>query len=215
MSEIEKAPEKKRRPNRPLNEKQKAEAIALWQSGSVSLSDLETKFKKDRTTFLRLFKDAGVSKGETAEDTAKQVKQAVEQAIIADASVTATRIRETREDVYRMATGIRRLVWATLLKARNEGLPVATVASDMKALQLAANTIKITREERYVALGIREDDDNEDKPLPDLVVQELTVEDIKQMHEQAAREQEDELGLAEIGDETLIDEANDKVETDD
>lgn len=206
-------PVKKRRPVRQLTEAQKAEAIALWKAGAVSLADLEKKFKKDRTTFLRVFKEAGVTKGETAEENAKKVQEAVEQTLINDATVLAERIKNTKDETYKIASAIRRAVGMLIVKAQRENVPFATLANDMKALQLGANTIKIVREECYAVLGVSVDDANEDKPLPDLEIRELTIEDIKKMH--AAQVVQDDFGLDELdklGDEAILTE-DDRVET--
>lgn len=208
--------EKKRRVARPLNAAQKAEAIALWKSGTVTLDDLAERFKKDRTTFLRLFKEEGVQKGETEAETKKKVEEAVEHAIVDDATVLATRIKDTKDEHYKMSAGLAKLTWNVIRQAAQEKRSPATYAGDMKALKDAAMTLKLVREERYAVLGINADDDNDDKPLPDLMIQELTAEDIKEMHRKSAQESDDDLGINEIGDATLGDEEalDDRVETD-
>lgn len=126
--------------------------------------------------------------------------------MVNDATVLANRIRETKEEHYKMSAGIAKLVWFTISKARQEGKSVASVGYDLKALKVAAETLRITREDRYAVLGISEDDDAEDKPLPDLVVQELTAEDIIQIQKQKLMEAADGLDVGEIVDDTLGDE---------
>lgn len=203
MSEV---PAKKPAVKRHLTASQKAEAIALWRAGEVTLDDLAKKFKKDRTTFVRLFDAAGVKKGEAKEETEKRVQEAVERAIVDDATVLANRVKETREDHYKYATGLAKLTWSIVVKTTQEGRAIGTAAADMKALQLASQVMKTVREERYAILNINNDADDEDRPLPDLVVQELTAEDIREMHRQQIMTV-DELGIEdkELGDESLID----------
>lgn len=206
---------KKRRVPRHLTTSQKAEALALWRSGEVTLDELAKRFKKDRTTFLNLFNREGAQKGETKEKTEKKVQEAVESSIVSDSIILANRIRDTKEEHYKMAYGISRLTWDILSKAKREGIPIGSFAADMKTLQAAANVLKVAREERYAVLGISILDENDDKPLPDLVVQELTSEDIKRLNAEQAVSDE-EMGGADIevlGDEEIVVDENERVET--
>lgn len=186
----------------------------MWKAGAASLTDLEEKFKKDRSTLIRLFKSEGAVKGETAEEAKKKVEEAVAQTLVSDATVLAERIKSTKEESYKIATVIQRTVGALIAKAKQENRSFATLANDMKALQLAANTVKIAREERYVSLGIHKDDEHDDKPLPELEIRELTLDDIKKMHQ--AQVVQDETGLTELdmGDDPILDETDDRVEID-
>ena len=212
------APEKK--PVRRLTTAQKAEAIALWKSGNVTLDDLAKKFKKDRGTFARLFKEEGVEKGSTAAETEKKIQEAVEATLVDDATKNAQRIKDTREDFYRYVDGVGKLTWNIVVKAQRERREPASYATDMKSLEMTMRVLKMVREEKYTLLGYREDSEDDDKPLPELRIQELTAQDIKDLHERSLMA-DDELGLdKELGDEELIaegsddDEDNERVEVD-
>lgn len=191
-----------------LTPAQKAEIQQLWRLGEVTLEDLAKRFDKNISTIKSVLK--GVKKGELAEEVKKKVEEEVEKTVVDDASEYARRVKETKEEHYRMAAAIAKLTYATIGAAKRDGVPLATVGGDIKTLQLAAQTLKITREERYAVLGITLDDDNADKPLPELVVQELTQDDIEELHQQQLMQQDD------FGDDELFEEEeeeNDKVET--
>lgn len=218
MTEMTTAAPKKKTRVRYLTASEKAEAIALWKSGTVTLDDLAKRFKKDRGTFVRLFKSSGVEKGETEVETRKKVAEAVTDVIINDATILAKRIKDTKEDHYRYVTGVSLLAWNVIVKAQRESRVPGTFAADMKALEMAMRVFKMSREEKYALLGINAEDDNDDKPLPDLVVQELSSDDIQRLHEQSLMA-DDELGLnEELGDEELIaevlDDEDERVEED-
>lgn len=216
----EEAPKKAKRPIRQLTASQRAEATALWRSGTVTLDDLAKQFKKSRSTFINLFKKDDVKKGADSAETEKRVAEAVAVSIVGDATKLAERIKDTKEDHYKYATGIAKLAWQLLVKAKQDGMPVGSVTNDMKALQSTITILRMAREEKYAVLGIRPEDDDADKPLPDLVIQELTQEDIQAMHSQSVITNED-MGLISIdplGDESLVGEEdedglNDRVET--
>lgn len=199
-----KTPEKKRARIRHLTLAEKAEAVALWKSGTVTLDDLALRFKKDRGTFIRLFKEVGAEKGSDKAETERKVTEAVESILIDDATILAKRIKDTKEDHYKYVTGVSKLAWNVIVTAQQEKRSPATYASEMKSLEMAMRVFKLSREEKYALLGINPDDENEDKPLPDLVVQELTAQDIHDLHQRSLMA-DDELGLNEsLGDEELI-----------
>ncbi|MDL2284440.1 hypothetical protein LJC19_04785 [Oxalobacter sp. OttesenSCG-928-P03] len=177
-------PRGRKKPPRHMSAAQKAEAIALWESGNVTLDMLAKKFKKDKSTLMRLFQKEGAAKGSAEEETKQKVAEAVEKAIVSDATVLAERIRDTKEEHYKMASALARLTWGIIAEARKAGKPVATIATDMKALQAAAQILKTTREERYAVLGITSKDDDPDKPLPELVIKELDPDDIRKISQQ-------------------------------
>lgn len=182
---------------RKLTPAQWAEAEALWESGQVTLSDLSRKFGKAEETFSRHFSAAGVQKGAKKGEHAEKVKEEVAKNIVDDAAVLATRIRETKEDHYKMAQAIGKLTWKEIVDAQREGRAVATSLPNLKALNQAMQVLKSVREERWAVLGLDNPDTEADNDLPDLVISELTAEQIEDMQ----RRQEDEakgLGMADI-----------------
>jgi transposase-like protein len=206
--------------HRRMTTSARAEAIALWKSGEMTVDQLAKKFKKNRTTLFKLFKDEGAVKGADAAITKARVETAVAAAIVDDATVIATRIRETKDEHYKMASGISKLTWQIIVAAKSENRPYGSVGGDLRALKTAAETLRITREERYAVLGINENDDSDEKDIPVLQVQELTAEDIYAMNRQRALEANQDLGLADIddiesmGDEEGISDEDDRVEID-
>lgn len=199
MTEVKKriAPKAKSpsRAGKTLSATEKAEAITLWKTGAVTLDQLAKQFHRHRSCFTRLFSKEGAKKGETQEAHEKKVAEAVEHQVLGDAAISAQRIRETKEAHYKMAAGLARLTWTILSKATQENRAVSTTVNDMKALQAAAQVLKITREERYAVLGLNEKEVNDDTPLPDLLIQELTAQEIKAMHKQQQAINEDDLGF--------------------
>lgn len=185
-----------------LTNSQIAEATALWKSGAATLKDLAQRFDKSEETFSRLFARLGVKKGEAAEEHSKSVAEKVEASIVDDAGELAKRIRETKEEHFKMASGIRKLIWNEIVEARKNKVAISTTLGNLKALEKAAQALKITREEAYVLLGIADGEDDSDE-VPDLQVKELTADEIKAIHQQqqaeiAAAENDDDLPAVEL-----------------
>ena len=205
----------KPRRGKHLTETQKAELITLWKAGAVTLEDLAKRYKSSTATIKRTISLAGAKKGEDAADARKQVEEKIRAAIIDDASIVAQRIHDTKEEHYKMSTGLAKLTWNLIAEARQNKVPMGALKNDMQALKSAADVLKITREERYTTLGIRDEEDLEDKPMPELKICELTAEDIKEMHKTQVQEDLGELDM-ELSDEAIVqfpneDEASDVV----
>lgn len=178
------------RSSKRMTPAQWAEAESLWESGQVTLADLAKKFNKAEETFSRYFKGKGLKKGAKAAEHAEKVKEKVADAIADDATVLAQRIRETKEEHYQMARAIGKLTWREVLKAQSGG-SIAESTPEFKSLKEAMTVLKLVREERWAVLGLDNPDTENDANLPELVIQELTAEQIEEMQ----REQEADLGL--------------------
>jgi hypothetical protein len=177
----------RRKGSKALTPAEKAEAVALWRSGNVTLADLEKKFKRRPETFSRLFKAMDVKKGEAAAEVQEKIAQKVEARMLNDAEETASRIAKAKDEHYRMSSGIAKLAWSEIAKAKAENRPLSTALETMKTLQLAASTISKSREEVWKILQIDKfDEDDEDGSLPELVIRELTTDEVKGMQSAAA-----------------------------
>lgn len=202
MTERKKATGDKSRASRRgkiLTTSEKAEAIALWKAGDVTLEELESRFHRDRSTFVRLFNKEGVTKGEAREAHEKKVTEAVETAAVGDAALQATRIREAKERGYKMVTAIQGALFNLAIRAKQENVSIAVFHPEIKAYKDMLTGLKIGREDLWAILGL----DQETKPgegddLPELVIKELSATEIKQMHK--TMEETNALELASAAD---------------
>ena len=182
-----------------LTPRQWAEAEALWEAGEVTLDDLAAKFSRDRSAFVRYFKKHGITKGSKAAERKEEVKEAVAAAAIDEATVLASRIRETKEDHYKMSSALAKLVWAEVLTAKKDSRPFAAIKDNLKALDNAMNVLMKARQERFAILGLDKDDYVDEDGLPELVISELTAAQIEELRN---RDEEGlEAGTAVIPDE--------------
>ena len=194
-----------------MTPRQWAEAEALWEAGEVTLDDLATRFDKDRSAFVRYFKKHGIVKGSRAAARKEEVKEAVAAAGIDEATVLANRIRETKEDHYKMSSALAKLVWAEVLTAKKDEKPFSAIKDNLKALDNAMNVLMKARMERFAILGLDKDDYVDEDGLPELVISELTAAQIEELRN---RDEEGlEAGTAVIP-ETLQEEIEDEDEED-
>jgi hypothetical protein len=183
--------------SKSLTEKQKAEIIALWESGEVTLDDLSKRFHRTPRALSFMFAKAGAEKGSKRAQVHAAVQQQVHQQLTGDAGVIAGRIRETKESHYNAAKVIAGLIQKQLLEAQQTKRPFATVQNEIKTLKLAAEALSTLREERFILLGIADGEKDEDDDLPELGIQEMTADQILEMQQR----QEDsglDMGDAEV-----------------
>lgn len=173
-----------------LTPRQWAEAEALWEAGEVTLDDLAAKFSRDRSAFVRYFKKHGITKGSKAAERKEEVKEAVAAAAIDEATVLANRIRETKEDHYKMSSALAKLVWAEVLTAKKDSRPFAAIKDNLKALDNAMNVLMKARQERFAILGLDKDDYVDEDGLPELVISELTAAQIEELRNRDEEELE-------------------------
>lgn len=164
-----------------MTPRQWAEAEALWEAGEVTLDDLAARFDKDRSAFVRYFKKHGIVKGSRAAARKEEVKEAIAAAGIDEATVLANRIRETKEDHYKMSSALAKLVWAEVLTAKKDEKPFSAIKDNLKALDNAMNVLMKARMERFAILGLDKDDYVDEDGLPELVISELTAAQIEEL----------------------------------
>lgn len=168
------------RKGKRLNASEKAEAITLWRLGETTLDELATKFTRNRLTFIRLFNEEGVTKGEAREAHEKKVAEAVEAAAIGDVAEVAKRVKETKEDHYKMSQGLGKLTWQLIVECKKANKPFVSIAGELKALRYASAILKSTREEKYALLGLNEKESDDDKDPEDLVIREISLDEIQE-----------------------------------
>lgn len=194
-----------------LTPKQWAEAEALWESGEVTLVDLATRFGKHKSAFSAHFSKHKIERGSKKAEHAAAIKEEVKKASIDDATVLAARIKETKEEHYKMASGLAKLSWNEILQAKAAGHAFSTVLNNLKSLDAAMTVLKKAREERWAVLGLDKDDDMDEDGLPELVISELTAEQIEALRSRDESELDDlpdgEADVSELDD--VVDEGDD------
>lgn len=163
----------------------------LWARGEVTYKDLVAKYGRSYKSFERHFKKHKIVKGSKAKALAEKVTAAMEREQINDAQMIAERIRETKEEHYRMASGLARLSWNEILQAKKDGKPVSIATPNLKALNTAIANLKMCREERYAVLGLDKTDAMDPDTIPELVIRELTAEQVEQLRKRDHTEVED------------------------
>ena len=155
----------------------KNEAISLWKLGELSAEEIATKLAVDVIVLRRMLGRNKVKKGELAAAVAAKTAAVMEKALTLDPEVHARRVFDTKNETYRIAEMLRKLVAKEIIKCTQEGRKLGTIQNEIKTIREAAMAIKTCREEAYAVLGIRPEDQG-DEALPDLTITDLTEDDI-------------------------------------
>jgi hypothetical protein len=193
MSEAEKKKPKKPVTFRQMTVAQKAEAAALWRTGTVTLEDLGKRYKKQPETLSRLFTRMGIVKGSGAEEAVKKVMATVEARTLSDTEETMRKIAATRNEHFLMSSNLAKIAWAEILRARQAKVDIGTLKDVMMALKLAGDVIGNARKELFAVLDVEKHAKEEGYDhLPELTVRELTTGEMLQLQ---SRSFDDEMGL--------------------
>lgn len=180
-------------PNAKLTPAQWREIELLWESGEVTLKDLSERYGKNPEAFSQHFRKNKIRKGSRVEELRRVAEKIQREQAENDLSTLSKRIRDTKEQHYKMADAIARLTFNEVLNARQRGVQFRDIQQDIKSLQLAADTLKKCREERWVILGLDKDAIDEDA-LPELVMSTMTPEQALEMR-RAQEEDDEEMGI--------------------
>lgn len=185
-----------------------AEIEQAWTHGKfATLTDLSEHFSVSENTLAIRFKDRKLKRGQVIDEYNRKVQAELDHQAKADAKVVAERIKETREWHYVTAAGIGKMAWAEVLLAKKNGTALSTTKGNLSALESAMKVLKMAREERFAVLGLDSDGgDDEEDSLPELVINELTQEQIEEMRarDTSTEGEDDSIGdvaIAELGGE--------------
>lgn len=167
-----------------LTVRQKAEAAALWRSGSVTLEDLSKKYGKRTETFSRLFKRMGIEKGSGAAAAVKKAEEAITARVVSDIEETFKRISTVKESHFRMSQALAVMAFKDIQQAKAAGLDIGKLRDVMSVYKMAGEIVGNSRKELYEILDVaKHDKEKEDDDLPDLTVRELTQGEVDQLRD--------------------------------
>jgi predicted DNA binding protein len=179
IANVKAPPREDKRNNNRLTPKEWAEAEVLWASGEWTEPQIGKKFGITTQAIHTHMKKHGVKKSSLAEEHKKRVLEEVTRQATMEASVAAARVRETKEEHYKMSSAIAKLAWNEVLTAKQNGSPVSVAMNNLKALDAAMNVMTKARQERWAVLGLDRPDAVDTDSLPELLVSELTAEQIE------------------------------------
>lgn len=177
-----------------LPRKKWAEIAAIWELGDATLQELSDKYGITRQGISRKMKELGIVRGSKSSQQLARVHEEVVKATGQDAKVIAQRMVDTKEDHYNHSNMLGKLAMNELALAKSEGRALATAEPNLKAIQRAMQVVKMVREEKWVVLGL-DQIEHEDEDLPELVIREMTQEEVRAIRDAQNRQMENPLDI--------------------
>lgn len=186
-----KAPLPKTGRRRSLTVAQKAEAAALWRTGSVTLDDLAKKYGKTPEMFSRLFTRMGIKKGEAVAEAVKEAEKKIAAHVASDTEVTLQRIAQVRDQHFKMSQALAIMAFKDLQQAKAAELDIGRLKDQMTVYKLVSDVIGNSRKELFEILNVEKHDAQSDlDDLPELTIRELTNDEILQLQDTPAEDED-------------------------
>jgi hypothetical protein len=155
---------------------------SAWKFGKFkSLHELSKEFGVPLNILASRFNSRGIKKSESIEAYDRKVQEEIDKKAKADVKLIVERIKETREEHYRISSNMAKLAWGSVIEAKQTGKPFQALKNDLDALEKAMRIIKMSREERFAVLGVGQEGEENLETLPELLVSELSEQDIEQL----------------------------------
>ncbi|WP_156648440.1 hypothetical protein [Methylobacterium sp. Leaf108] len=180
-----------------------AEIVAQWETGEFTLAQLSHQHGVTvRGIQMHLAKHK-ITKGSQAKVVAANVMAKVYEETLPDVDATVQRAIDTREAAYRNAVAIENMILERLQGAAADPTTTFAAASAIKMLGIAAAALERLHGLKRAALGLN-DDNLIDDDLPTLQIQDLSVEEIAEMHRNQHEDDLDPGAFAALDNEVLV-----------
>lgn len=153
---------------------------AMWETGEYSMDEIAKEVGNTVTAVKSYIDNNAIKKGSRSDEIQQAVMKKTKETAETEATLVASRIRETKEEHYKMSMAIAKLIWKEVLDCNKAGRPFADVRGNIASLELASRALANCRSERWVVLGLDKDNVSTDR-LPELVLTELTAEQIEEI----------------------------------
>jgi len=182
LTEDQKKSKSENQKKNALRPSQEAELQSLWESGEFTLRELSDKFNRAPETLSRYFSSRGIEKGAKAEEFAKKVNDRILEELMGDAGETARKIKTMKDEAIQRHEVILKMTQQEIAIVKQKGLPLQNALPNIRALKEWQSILETARKEMYTLLNAEEFESRiEQDDVPELVVSELTAEDIKEL----------------------------------
>lgn len=166
-----------------------AEIRAHWETGEATLDELAARFGVSTRGLQSHFKKHATVKGAKAKAIAASVTEEIFSGAFEDRDVRVAKGRETRERAFKNASQIEIAVMTQVTEAQKGGSESLRAATVLKALALAATSLQRIQQIKWEALGLGAEEVDE---LPEIVIRDLTDEEVRKMRENGGRSEGDD-----------------------
>lgn len=152
----------------------------MWASGDFTLTDLASTFGANASYLSTALAKRGIDKGSKAEIYAAAAKDETAKEMISDAANNIKRIKDSKDEHYKYATAIAKLIFSVIAKAVSSEQPLSEIKDDVATLKLAMSGIQMARADRWAITGLDREPDAGDE-IPVLPIEEFTQKELDEI----------------------------------
>lgn len=157
-----------------------AQIEEMWASGDFTLVDLASTFGANASYLSQALSKRGIEKGSKAEIYAEAAKEETAKDMISDAAKNIKRIKDSKDEHYKYASAIAKLIFSVIAKQVSDKKPLADIKDDIATLKLAMSGIQLARADRWAITGLDREPDAGDE-IPVLPIEEFSEKDLKEI----------------------------------
>jgi hypothetical protein len=173
-----------------LSPKEWAQIEELWASGEVTLQQLSEDFGMNASYLSQALSKRGIEKGSKADLYKDKYQEQIQEEMVSDAAMNIRRIKESKDEHYKYARTIGKLIFTKIAQAVQQGRPISDIKDDILTLKNAMGALEAARSSRWAITGLDREPDAGDE-IPVLPIEEFTEEEINEIK----RRQDEELGM--------------------
>lgn len=171
------------RRKRRLTTAQWLEIVALAKTG-VPTKDICERFSISKTAFYRGLEQRGYSRSTLKKAQAEYTAEQEHQELIA-------KIKETKKNAYQRVEAMERMAVSLVGKQAQRGLPISDALPDVKTIERVMNIVTRGTTAKWKILGLDDVNKNTDETIPELVVRELTQEEVIHIRDEQRKSSSD------------------------
>lgn len=173
-----------------LSAKEWAQIEELWASGEVTLATLAEDFGMNASYLSQALSKRGIEKGSKADLYKEKYAEEIQEEMVSDAAMNIRRIKESKDEHYKYARTIGKLIFTKIAQAVQQGRPISDVKDDVLTLKNAMGALEAARASRWAITGLDREPDAGDE-IPVLPIEEFSEAEL----EEIKRRQDEELGM--------------------
>ncbi len=152
----------------------------MWASGDFTLVELAETFGANSSYLSTALSKRGIEKGSKAEIYAAAAKDETAKEMISDAANNIKRIKDSKDEHYKYASAIAKLIFSVIAKAIKDEKPLSDIKDDVATLKLAMSGIQMARADRWAITGLDREPDAGDE-IPILPIEEFTQKELDEI----------------------------------
>ena len=209
-----------KRSYKPYTTEEIVKITMLYESGDYTIKEIADMLERGEPSIRQKIKDLDIVKGAGREKNIKEVKERLEREESKDVAVRVQRALETKDDHYKYARDISKLLMSEIVEANKEARQLGEKFAfqkrkgNIQMLKTALEGLSLGQEQRNIALGLDKADIISEEDLPELGILEMTEDEVLEVQAKAEDSMLDDTDVLDSSDTNTQVDAKSRSESD-